>query len=271
MSEPLDWLVLMENPIDVVGLVLFLLVFPVYHGILYPLLVSLLPQHAAKVRIDAFRRSWIESLLERRDLIFAVQQTRNLTMVNSLLASSSLILMGVTANILIRHPRWSEVVGEPDPWSRHSDALAVKLFLLILVFAVAFSYCMTSLRHLGHFNLVIGASPEVIEEHEGSAVEYFTTLVNRASNRHTLAVRCLYSASPVLLWLFDSRFFVGMTLFWGIKFIGFQDFSHVLWSGRSRSMAGAQNSPAQDSPAQDPAESTGDGDEPSAAGRPDTR
>lgn len=231
MNEPLDWLVLLGSPIDRVGLFLFLLVFPVYHGVIYPLLVRLLPRHAAKARIDAFRRSWIEGLLERRDLLFAVQQTRNLTMVNSLLASSSLILMGVTTNILIRHPRWSEAVAEPG--QSYSDAQAVKLFLLILIFAVAFAYCMTSLRHLGHFNLVIGADPEVIAEREGSAVEYFTTLINRASNRYTLAVRCLYSASPVLLWLFDSRFFVGLTLFWGIKFIGSQDFSHVLWNRRS--------------------------------------
>ncbi|MEJ2343044.1 MAG: DUF599 family protein [Gemmatimonadales bacterium] len=87
---------------------------------------------------------------------------------------------------------------------------------------------MTSLRHLGHFNLVIGADPDVVREVEGSPVEYFSTLINRASNRYTLAVRCFYSASPLFLWLFDAWFFIALTLFWGIKFIGFQDFAHVL-------------------------------------------
>jgi hypothetical protein len=84
---------------------------------------------------------------------------------------------------------------------------------------------MTSLRHLGHFNVVIGADPHVIELYEGSAVDYLSTLINRASNRYTLAVRCLYSASPLFFWLFDTRLFVGVTLFWALKFIGFQDFA----------------------------------------------
>lgn len=227
MQTPIRWLTLLQDPVDSLGFILFLVVFPGYHAV-YPYLVRFFPDQAAKVRVDLFRRSWIEGLLERRDIIAAAQQTRNLTMVNSLLASSSLILMGVTANVLFRLPEFSQVLTEPESLSRHPDAQAVKLFLLIVVFAVAFAYCMTSLRHLGHFNLVIGADPEVVRRHEGEPVDYFATLINRASNRYTLAVRCLYSASPLLLWLFDQWFFIGLTVFWGVKFIGFQDFAHVL-------------------------------------------
>lgn len=227
MQTTIRWLTLFEDPVDTLGFVLFLLVFPIYHAV-YPYLIRLFPSHAAKVRVDLFRRSWIEGLLERHDIIAAAQQTRNLTMVNSLLASSSLILMGVTANVLFRLPEFSQVLTAPERFTRHPDIQAVKLFLLIVVFAVAFAYCMTSLRHLGHFNLVIGADPEVIRRHEGPPVEYFTALINRASNRYTLAVRCLYSASPLLVWLFDQWFFIGLTLFWSIKFIGFQDFAHLL-------------------------------------------
>lgn len=227
MRTTLQWFILFKEPIDTIGFTLFLLVFPLYHA-LYPYLVKLFPKRSAKARVDAFRRSWIEGILERRDIIVAAQQTRNLTMVNSLLASSALILMGFTANVLIRFPELGEAIVEPELWSQHPDAQAVKIFLLIIVFAVAFSYCMTSLRHLGHFNLVIGADPELIAAREGPPVDYFATLVNRASNRYTLAVRCLYSASPLFLWLFDSWFFIALTIFWGIKFIGFQDFAHVL-------------------------------------------
>ena len=233
MRTTLQWLSLFADPVDTIGFGLFLFVFPIYHTV-YPYLIRLFPQHSAKARVDAFRRSWIEGLLERRDIIAAAQQTRNLTMVNSLLASSALILMGVTANALIRYPQLNGAIGELEQWSQHPDAQAVKLFLLIVVFAVAFSYCMTSLRHLGHFNLVIGADPELIADREGPAVDYFSTLVNRASSRYTLAVRCFYSASPLFLWLFDSWFFIVLTLFWGIKFIGFQDFAHVLRRRRSR-------------------------------------
>jgi hypothetical protein len=37
-------------------------------------------------------------------------------------------------------------------------------------------------------------------------------------------VRCLYSATPLFLWLFDSRLFLGVTLLWGFKFMVLQDF-----------------------------------------------
>lgn len=221
-----QWLALFQRPADAIGAVLFLLVFPIYHTA-YPLLMRVFPNQAAKSRFDLYRRSWIERLLERNDVVAAAQLTRNLTMVNTLLASSTLILMGVSANILIQL-RQAEALPQIQAWQAQPEATAAKLLLLIISFGVAFAYCMTSLRHLGHFNLVIGTDPKLIDEEEGSAVEYFATLINRASNRYTLATRCLFSASPLFLWLFDTWLFILLTLFWGVKFIGFQDFAHVL-------------------------------------------
>lgn len=226
----LDALVLFE-PLDIVGFALFALAFPIYHG-LYPWLMRLFPDHAAKVRFDLLRRSWIEGIVARREIVVAAQQTRNLTMVNSLLGSSSLILMGVTANIMIG--RMSGEPMLPNDWGIDPRTTNVKLLLLIAVFAVAFAYCMTALRHLGHFNLVIGADPQLVEEMEGSSTDYFSALINRASTRYTLAVRCLYSASPLFMWLFDTWMFIALTLFWSIKFVGFQDFAHVLRSRAAR-------------------------------------
>ncbi len=222
-----EWRQLLGSPLDLVGFVLFVLVFPVYHTI-YPWLMRLFPNRAAKVRLDEYRRSWISGLIERRDIVAGAQQTRNLTMVNSLLASSSLILMGFTTNLLMRLPQVSEEVPSLKVWSGDVETLALKLMLLVLVFGVSFSYCMTALRHLGHFVLVIGADPAVIERREGSAVDYISTLINRASNRSTLGVRCLYSATPLFLWLFDTRLFILVTALWGLKFVVFQDFAHML-------------------------------------------
>jgi uncharacterized membrane protein len=221
-----QWLALFQRPEDALGAALFLLVFPIYHTA-YPLLMRVFPNQAAKSRFDLYRRSWIERLLARNDVVAAAQLTRNLTMVNTLLASSTLILMGVSANILIQLPQ-VEALPQSAALQAAPEATAAKLLLLIISFGVAFAYCMTSLRHLGHFNLVIGTDPKLIDAEEGSAVEYFATLINRASNRYTLATRCLFSASPLFLWLFDTRLFILLTLFWGVKFIGFQDFAHVL-------------------------------------------
>ncbi len=220
----LDLFQLLQHPLDALGVLLYVLIFPVYHT-LYPLILRIFPTQAARTRFDRLRSSWIEGIVLRRDYLLAAQQTRNLTMVNTLLASSSLILMGFTANMLIelsRTPAEASVVGS---WGAEPGADAVKLLFLVLVFGVSFAYSMTALRHLGHFNLVVGADPDLIEEYEVSATEYLSSLINRASNRHTLAVRCLYSATPLFLWLFDVRLFIALTLIWGLKFLVFQDFA----------------------------------------------
>ena len=132
----LEWLELFQEPLDVWGFALYLLIFPIYHG-LYPLaLMRFFPRQASKTRFDRFRRSWIEGIVERKDFLMAAQQTRNLTMVNVFLASSSLILTGFTANVLV------ELGRNPDlpltgAFGANAGAEGSKLLLLILVFGVA--------------------------------------------------------------------------------------------------------------------------------------
>lgn len=221
------WNALVQSPPDLIGLIVFILVFPVYHG-LYPLVTRRRPHSTAKGRMDIMRRSWIERLVERGDVVAAAQQTRNLTMMNSLLGSAALILLGMTANILLRYPRLSDEITHPESWDAQPDVVALKLYLLILVFALAFSYYMSALRRLGQFNLVVGADPKLVDSEEGSMVDYLTELLNRASNRYTLGVRTFFSAFPLFAWLFDPWIFLGLTLFFGIKFITFQDFRRIL-------------------------------------------
>lgn len=220
------WRELVANPVDVVGLTLYLLVFPIYHG-LYPFLARHRPHSTAKGRMDVLRRSWIERVIKERDVVAAAQTTRNLAMTNSLLGSAALILMGMTANLLLSYPKAPDAV-HPASWEAHPAALTAKLYLLIVVFAVAFAYYMAALRRLGQFNLVIGADPELIEREEGSSIDYLTELINRASNRYTLGVRAFFSAFPLFAWLFDSWLFLVLTLFFAVKFVIFQDFTRLL-------------------------------------------
>lgn len=216
-----EWLAPFQTPWDVAGFILFLLIFPLYHT-LYPWLSRKAKSTSARNRVDIFRESWIERIIAKGDAVGAAQQTRNLTMVSSILVSSCLIFMGLSVNLLFRLP---EINPHPPDWNLHPDAVRMKLFGLILLFALAFSFFMTALRHLGHFVLVIGADPKVIEENVGSPVQYFSGLINRASHRYTLGVRSLYAALPWAAWILDSRLFVLITLFWGIKLVAFQDFN----------------------------------------------
>ncbi|MCB1035425.1 MAG: DUF599 domain-containing protein [Acidobacteria bacterium] len=219
-----SWMTAFPSAWDVVGFVLFVLVFPGYH-LFYLWAVRRLRGRTARGRFDVLRESWIQRILDTGDVTMAAQQTRNLTMVSSILVSSSLILLGVTGNLLVQMPTLERAIPHPTTWDLHPGAMRFKLYLLIFTFVLAFSFCMTALRHLGNFILLIGADPALVEEHIGPPVKYFAGLINRASHRYTLGVRSFYAAFPLFVWLFDSRLFVALTLFWGLKFTFFQDFS----------------------------------------------
>lgn len=223
----MNWTHLFQSPLDVIGFGLFLVVFPIYHG-LYPLATRRNPHQTAKGRMDIMRRSWIEGLVERGDIIAGAQQTRNLTMQNSLLGSAALILMGMTANALLTYPKVVSSVAHPQSWESNPEAVSAKLYLLILVFAIAFSYYMASLRRLGQFVLVIGTDPQVVDREEGSMVDYLSNLINKASNRYTLGVRTFFAAFPLFAWVFDPWAFIGITAFLAFKFMGLQDFTRLL-------------------------------------------
>lgn len=198
-----------EQPVDGVAFGLWLAVFPVYHT-LYPRLMRWLPGRTMAEQVDTLRRSWISRALAAGNVVETAQLTRNLNMVNTFLASSAVILLGFAANML---------VSRVDP----PAAFVARTVLIMILLAVAFAFFVNSLRHIGHFNLTIGADPALVDRLHGSAVEYFSNLVARASRRYTQGIRTLYSVFPIFLWIFDSWIFLAVTALWAIRFL-VQDF-----------------------------------------------
>jgi uncharacterized membrane protein len=198
------------RPLDTVAFALWALVFPVYHQI-YPRLPRWLPGRTMAEQVDTLRRSWIARLLATNDIVAAAHQTRNLNMVNTFLASSCVILIGFAANM---------VVGRDVPPPLPTFARVV---LIIILLAVAFSYFVNSLRHLGHFTLTIGADPALVDRLHGSATDYFCNMIARASLRYTQGLRTLYSVFPLFLWLYDPWLFLTVTAIWALWFLA-QDF-----------------------------------------------
>jgi uncharacterized membrane protein len=196
-----------ERPVDVAAFALWLAVFPLYHMI-YPRLARWLPGRTTIEQVDALRRSWIARVLEKGEVVEAAQLTRNLNMVNTFLASSALILLGFAANSIIGRG--------PDPGT-------ARIVAIIVVLAMAFGYFVNSLRHIGHFNLTIGADTALVDKVYGSAIDHFSGLLARASRRYTQGIRALYSVFPLFLWIFDSWLFLAATAAWAFWFLA-QDF-----------------------------------------------
>ena len=82
---------LMISPLDSFALAVFFICTIGYHNIYYPYKLSRTPMDTAKGKINLYRKSWVEEIVEKRDIQTAVQQVRNLTMVATMFASSSLL------------------------------------------------------------------------------------------------------------------------------------------------------------------------------------
>lgn len=201
---------------DVIALAIFFVCTVGYHLVYYPYMLSRSPMKTAKGKINIYRRSWIESVLESGDISTAVNQTRNLTMVATMFASSSLLILGAISNIYIT--RYQPLAGK-------FDAFSIKVYLLMSVFGASFLLFLFSLRHLNYFCVLLGAKKKVVEEIEGTSMAaLLSTRLNLAMNRYTLGARCYYYSLAVLAWFLNTWAFVAITLLITVMVIITRDF-----------------------------------------------
>lgn len=205
---------------DILGAVIYLLAFPVYH-IGYAIYWSRMRPGLTRLsHVDAYRRSFLRRVRRTDQWLPAVHMLRNLLMVNSLLASSSLVLAGVIGNNLLGES-YSLKLHEP----LSGQGTAYKLIFVVCLCVIAFLYFLASLRYLAHLNLVLGAEEGVIRRMEGEdPTSYLGRLLAKASSRHTWGVRCLFFCLPLLLWLIHGILFFLSSLILMLKLVGWTDF-----------------------------------------------
>lgn len=193
--------------LDALALALFFVCTVGYHNVYYPHRLRSSPMGTAKGKVDLYRRSWIENTLEKGEIITAVQQVRNVTSVATLFASSSLLIIGVIANVFLTkyqlHLEESPVL----------DIFRIKAYLLISLFGASFMLFLFALRHLNYFSILVGAKKEAVESAEKVGfVDFLTEKINLAMNRYTLGVRCYYYSLAVIAWFFSTYAFIALTL-----------------------------------------------------------
>jgi uncharacterized membrane protein len=204
--------------LDVLALAVFFVCTVGYHNICYPYMLSRHPMRTAKGKINIYRKSWVENVIEEGDVSTAVHQIRNLTMVATLFASSSLLILGVITNLYLTRYHPLLALGRLDVFS-------IKVYLLMTLFGVSFLLFLFSLRHLNYFTVLIGAKREVVEDIEG--IDMATMLADRmnlAMNRYTLGARCYYYSMAVLAWFFSTWAFITITVIITLMVIITRDF-----------------------------------------------
>jgi uncharacterized membrane protein len=219
----MGWADLWQTPLDTAGLVLFVLFFPVYQ-LLRPWLRRVGVRFRAGKRVEREIESWVDTLLEDGKAILGVQQTRNTTMVATLLASSSIIMVGMLGNLALRVPESGDTAGALI----QASGLRPKLALALVAAALAFSSFLSCLGRFGKFTVSVGVKREVLDRMEGSGVTYLTALFLAAVHSYRTGVRWLYAIFPLVAWLFSPWLFIAVTVGFGLKFVVYEDFIYLV-------------------------------------------
>ncbi len=215
-STPVAWGL---TPVDLAGIAVFFAFTFGYHAAYY-VYAQRHPLSTVKGKIHLYRRTWIKRILDRGDYVLAIQALRNLIMASSFMASSSLLVIGIILNFTISGTYASVLVG-----GEKQALVEAKLYFLTAIFGFSFWQFLLNIRLLSQLTLLIGSDPDLIDHVEGvDAITYYSTLLNRATNRFTYGQRGFYFSLCVIAWIFSSWLFVALTFLIGLFLVGVLDF-----------------------------------------------
>lgn len=170
-----------------------------YHIHLY-IKVRRSPATTAVGMTNLMRQQWVQTIMEDRRDILAVQTLRNWVMASSLLASTAILIALGILNTAVRPAGFQEITHALNIAGTRSETLWVlKLMLLVVDFFLSFFNFTLAIRYFNHAGYGLGLP----DQHEGVAShEFVAEVINHASLHYTIGMRCYYLAIPLALWIF---------------------------------------------------------------------
>ena len=146
------------------------------------------------------RGHWVESIMEERRDILAVQTLRNWTMAASFLASTGILICLGLLSVAASPQKMAEITpGLTEVVQEHRVMWLFKLMVLIVdFFFIFFSFCL-AIRYLNHVNFMINVPFNLAHK---ITPEYITSILNRGMMHYTMGMRGYYFSVLLFLWLF---------------------------------------------------------------------
>lgn len=158
------------------------------------------------VNSDA-RAAWVENIMaEKSNAILAVQTLRNSTMAATFLASTAILLMMGTLNLMQNSNASSLLHSLQSGIAAGDDMQQIKLLILLATFFWAFFSFSLALRMYNHVGYLINASNDKCQFHPTS--HYVSRLLNRSGNYYSLGMRAYYVSVPLVFALFNPYYTV---------------------------------------------------------------
>jgi uncharacterized membrane protein len=146
------------------------------------------------------RGHWVESIMEERRDILAVQTLRNWTMAASFLASTGILICLGLLSVAASPEKMAEISPSLNAVVREHRVLWLfKLMVLIVdFFFIFFSFCL-AIRYLNHVNFMINVPFNLAHK---ITPEYITKILNTGMMHYTMGMRGYYFSVLLFLWLF---------------------------------------------------------------------
>lgn len=200
------------NSFDTVALAFFICCTLLYH-VFYYYRVAHLPTHIFKGKINIIRRTWVANMLKPGNAIVAVQTLRNIHMAASFLASSSIVFIGSILYLVFNIEQTAGIVRGRGTIAIEDYLIFIKLSTLMVMFLLSLLNFSLCIRLLNYLVILIGASPDTIEETMGiSAVDYIHKMFSTAGMHYTFGIRGFYYTIPLIAWFMGTWLFVALTI-----------------------------------------------------------
>jgi uncharacterized membrane protein len=149
---------------------------------------------------NRLRRRWVETVMEEKRDLLAVQTLRNWVMAASFLASAAILLAIGILSVAFRSEKLSAIAQAVNLVGSQSETLwFVKLLLLTIDFFFAFFNFSLAIRYYNHAGFMIN-----VPRDRDSLVspEYTAQVLEHGTLHYTIGMRGYYLGIPFALWLF---------------------------------------------------------------------
>ena len=175
------------------------LILGIYH-LHWIYLIYRKPMSTAVGITNHLRGRWVESIMQDRRDILAVQTLRNWVMASSFLASTGILICLGLLSVAASPEKMAEITpGLQELVREHRVLWLFKLMVLIIdFFFIFFSFCL-AIRYFNHVNFMINVPSTLAHKVKP---EYITKILNRGMMHYTMGMRGYYFSVLLFLWLF---------------------------------------------------------------------
>jgi uncharacterized membrane protein len=166
------------------------------------------PSYAIQsVNSDA-RSAWVENIMaDKNNGVLAVQTLRNSTMAATFLASTAILLMMGSLNLMQNSGGDSSLLHElQNGINTSGDIAQLKLLLLLATFFWAFFSFSMAVRLYNHVGYLINAGND--RHRFCPTPHYVSRLLNRSGSYYSLGMRAYYISVPLVFSLFNPYYMV---------------------------------------------------------------